>query len=222
MHSPPGLLLCLCLCDLALLLRLVCKLLFQRNLLLLRLSLHRVPRLLHTLLVLPVLVIGAEDEVEVTEAGGVVVDEGHVVEVVVVSAGPEGEPVLEGPGEVVAGVGVDGLEEAEGDPDVDGEDVEVLGDVAVEEGTADGARAEDEDLERVGVLCCETEGGGVLVVDLVDVLVERTEMEGLVGEVVKKSSKTKKRRTCAAISFKGGKGTCHVERPKNSASGWKR
>ncbi len=81
-------------------------------------------------------------------------------------------------------MGVDGLEEAEGDPDVDGEDVEVLGDVAVEEGTADGARAEDEDLERVGVLCCETEGGGVLVVDLVDVLVERTEMEGLVGEVV--------------------------------------
>jgi hypothetical protein len=57
----------------------------------------------------------------------------------VVRAGPEGQEVAKRPGEVVARVGVDGLEETEGDPDV-------------EEWAGDGSLGEDEDLERVGVL----------------------------------------------------------------------
>jgi hypothetical protein len=75
-----------------------------------------------------------------------------VVEVVVVRAGPEGQEVAKRPGEVVARVGVDGLEETEGDPDVDGEDVQVVAEEAVEEWAGDGSLGEDEDLERVGVL----------------------------------------------------------------------
>lgn len=51
------------------------------------------------------------------EGGGVATDEVHVVEVVVVSAAPEGYKVAERDGEVVAGVGVDSLEETEGDED---------------------------------------------------------------------------------------------------------
>jgi hypothetical protein len=52
------------------------------------------PCLGETLLVRAVLVVGAKDAVPPAEGGGVVVGEGHVVEVVVVGAGPEGEDVL--------------------------------------------------------------------------------------------------------------------------------
>ena len=122
------------------------------------------------------------------------------MEVVVLGAGPEGNPVLKRPGEVctvhieligregakerghtVTAVRIDGLEETERDPDVHRENVEVAGEVAEEERAADGAGAEDEDLERVGVLGCETEGRRVLVVDLVDVLVEGAPVKCLVG-----------------------------------------
>lgn len=47
-----------------------------------------------------VAVVGVERAVPPAEGGGEVVDEGHVVEVVVLGAGPEGEDVLQGPGEV--------------------------------------------------------------------------------------------------------------------------
>lgn len=47
-----------------------------------------------------VLVIGTEETIAPTERGGEVVDESHVVEIVVFSTRPEGKDVLEGPGEV--------------------------------------------------------------------------------------------------------------------------
>lgn len=47
---------------------------------------------------------------------------------------------------------VDGLEQTKGDPDVHGEDVEVAGEVAVEQGSGNRARAKDEDLGGVRVL----------------------------------------------------------------------
>ena len=75
---------------------------------------------------------------------------------------------------------VDGLEEAEGDPEVDGDDVEVPAEGAVDEGAADRRRAENHDLGGVRVLGGEAERRRVLVVDLVDVLVERAPVEGLV------------------------------------------
>src|SRR5579859_5639248 len=46
------------------------------------------------------------------ETGGKVIDKGLVVEIVVVGASPEGNEFVEGPREVVAAVGVDGLEES--------------------------------------------------------------------------------------------------------------
>lgn len=55
-------------------------------------------------------------------------------------------------------MGLDGLEEAHDDPDVDGNDVESglgkdgLGEDGHEERATDGPAAEDEDLKRVGVL----------------------------------------------------------------------
>ena len=75
---------------------------------------------------------------------------------------------------------VDGLEQTERDPDVDGEDVQVMSEAAVENGTEDCASTEDEDLCRVSILGGKTEGRGVLVVNLVDVLVQGTPVERLV------------------------------------------
>ena len=119
------------------------------------------------------------------ERGRVVVRERHVVEVVVVGAGPEGEDVLERPGEVVARVGVDGLEEAEGDPDVHGRDVEIAAGVDRPQDRAqERAERENERLERVGVFRRQAERRAVFVVEFVDVAVEGAVVESLVGEEV--------------------------------------
>lgn len=76
---------------------------------------------------------------------------------------------------------VDGLEETKDDPDVDGEDVQVLGKVAPEQRTADGSSAEDEHFSRVSVLGSEAKRRRVLVVQLMNVLVEQRCMQSLVG-----------------------------------------
>lgn len=123
-----------------------------------------------------------------------------MVVVVVVCAGPERQEVSERPGEVVARVGVDGLEESERDPDVHRQDVQVLSEEAVEERAGDGALGEDEDLERVGVLGGEADGGAegcesaralgthgaLTVVLLVDVLVQRAPVKRAVRPVVER------------------------------------
>jgi hypothetical protein len=76
-------------------------------------------------------------------------------------------------------VRVDSLEETEGDPDVDGKDVQVTQHVAVQERAADRAETEDEDLRWVRVLRREAERCTVLVVDLVDVLVHGSPVQSL-------------------------------------------
>lgn len=128
--------------------------------------------------------LGIEQPVPPDERGGVVADELLMVNVVVVGTGPDGEEVVQGPGELVAGVRVDGLENAQHDPHVHGQDVQVLGDGAPQDGRADRAQAEDHDFDGRGVLGREAEGRGVLVVDLVDVLVQRAPVHGAVGPVV--------------------------------------
>lgn len=140
-------------------------------------------------LVRVVLVIGTEAVIPPPEASGIAVDEGHVVEVVVVCASPEGDPVTETPWEIVSRVSVDGLEQAQGDPDIDCENVEIGSDHAVEEGSTDCAQTKNENFNRVSVFgglgsqlgakrgiqeTHETEGSRELVVKLVNVLVQRS------------------------------------------------
>lgn len=107
-----------------------------------------------------------------------------MVNIVVLGAGPEGEEVVQTPGELVTAVGIDGLEQAEHDPDVHGEDVQVTGDGAPENGRADSAKTKDHDFDGRGVLGGETEGCRILVVDFVDVLVEEAEVHSAVHPVV--------------------------------------
>lgn len=54
-------------------------------------------------------------------------------------SGPERQEVVEGPGELIAGMSVDGLEETEDDPAVHGQDVEIFGDGGPDNGRTDGA-----------------------------------------------------------------------------------
>ena len=138
-------------------------------------------RSLYTPHILMILVVGPHDVVAPTEGGREVVHKSHVVEIVVISTGPEGENVLERPREIVSTVSIDGLEETEDDPDVHGEDVEVAGAKDIENWTSDCPSTEDEDFCWMGVLSSKTEGGRVLVVNFVDVLVHGTPVKELVS-----------------------------------------
>lgn len=139
----------------------------------------------------------------------------------------------------VATMCIDRLEETERDPDVHGENVEVPTEGAVEEWTRDRASTKDHNLSGVRIFRSKAERGRVLVVNLVDVLVERAPVQCLVGypdrvstgaasaqtwNIPKKwnmSSKTKKNAIWEAITCHAGNGTCHVDMPNISAMGWK-
>ena len=75
-------------------------------------------------------------------------------------------------GLTVSGMGIDGLEETEGDPDVDGDYVQVWLDPAVKQWSENCPRSEDHDFERMCVLGGETERCGILVVELVNMFVK--------------------------------------------------
>jgi hypothetical protein len=125
--------------------------------------------------------LGVKNEVPPSEAASVVANELLVVNVVVLGASPEGQEVVQTPGELVTAVRIDGLEHAEKDPDVHSQDVEVLGDGAEYDGDTDSSESENHDFDGRRVLSSETKGRRVLVVDLVDVLVE--ERAGVHGAV---------------------------------------
>jgi hypothetical protein len=72
----------------------------------------------------------------------------------------------------VSGMGINGLEKAEGNPDVDGDYVQVLLDPAVEQWSENCPRSKDHDFERMCVLGGETKGCGILVVELVNMFVK--------------------------------------------------
>lgn len=125
-----------------------------------------------------------KDEIPPAERASIVSNEALVVDIVVLGAGPEGQEVVQRPGELVAGVCIDGLEETADDPEVHGEDVQVTGDGAPCDGSENGTGTEDHDFDGRGVLSGETEGGRVVVVDLVNRAVERTPVHGAVSPVV--------------------------------------
>lgn len=104
--------------------------------------------------------------------------------IVVVGTSPEWQEVVKAPWELVSAVRIDGLEEAQDDPDVHGQDVEVPGECAPEDRAADSSEPEDHDFDRGGVFSSHSEGSRVLVMDFVDAFVERRPVECAMGEVV--------------------------------------
>jgi len=82
-------------------------------------------------------------------------------------------------------VGINGLEESQHDPEVYSDYVEISSENTVEYGTSQSPETEDEYLCRVGVLGSQTERGGILVVNFVDIFVKDTSVESLVGYFLK-------------------------------------
>lgn len=111
--------------------------------------------------------VGAVQLVNPDEGAGVVAGMNAVMMVMKVCATVEWEPAVERPGEVVAGMTLNGLHAAEGEVGVKSE--EMRGD---EIGAGEGGGTEEDDLERVCVLCGDAERGGVVMMDRVDGLVE--------------------------------------------------
>jgi len=68
--------------------------------------------------------------------------------IVVLSASPERQKVVQAPWEIVSRVGIDSLEQAEDDPDVDCQDVQVLGEVAPKKRPPNGAKAKSHNFDR--------------------------------------------------------------------------
>jgi len=90
--------------------------------------------------------------------------------------------VLQRPGEVVPRVRVDGLKEPECDPDVHRDNVEVAPrEVAKTQRTTERAYGKNQGLGWMGVFSSEAERCGVFVVQFVDITVERTIVQCLMG-----------------------------------------
>jgi len=100
------------------------------------------------------------------------------------STGPERQEVVQAPREFVATVCIDGLKQTAGDPEVHGQDVKVLGAEGPDNWDYDCACAEDHGLNRRGVFSGKTKRSRVLMVDLVNVLVERTPVKEAVRPVM--------------------------------------
>lgn len=128
--------------------------------------------------------LGVEHVVPPAEARSIVADELLVVHVVVVGTGPDGEEVAQAPGEVVAAVGVDGLEKTEGDPDVHGEQVELAGEGKEDDGRSDDTNTKETSLDGRSILSGQAKGSRVGVVHLVDAPVERAVVKRAVEPVV--------------------------------------
>lgn len=119
-----------------------------------------------------------------------------------VGTGPEGEEVSKRPREVVARMSVDCLPKTKSDPNVDGEDVKVIPEYSVQEWSRDRSLREDQNFKRMGIfgglydikrrtqemkkmrVTHDTNRSRELVVELVNVLVQRTIVQSPVSPVM--------------------------------------
>lgn len=79
---------------------------------------------------------------------------------------------------------IDRLEQAQHDPRIHGQDVQIMSDRAPEDWTDNGAEPEQEDFNWTCVFCGKPKGSGVLMVNLVDHFVQSRCVQGAVGPVV--------------------------------------
>lgn len=107
-----------------------------------------------------------------------------MVQVVMVGAGPEWEEMMEAPRELVAAMRVDCLEQAQHNPDIHREDMQISSHSAPKNRAADSPKAQDHHLNRGGIFGSHAEGSRILVVDLVNGLVQGTPVEGTVRPVM--------------------------------------
>jgi len=136
--------------------------------------------------------LGVEEKVPPSERARVVANELFVMSIVVLSACPERKEMVQRPWEFVARVRVDGLEQAQNDPDIHGQNVKILGNAAEDDRSTDSAETQKHDLDGRGVFSSETEWCRVLMVNLVNSLVQRSPVQRAVRPVVPGILKDKK------------------------------
>lgn len=107
-----------------------------------------------------------------------------MVHVVVIGTGPEGQDVAQAPGEVVAAVGIDGLEETKDDPDIHGDEMKVTGDGEQNNRRTNDTHAEEHSLNRRSVLGGQTKWSRIGVVHLVNSLIKRSVVQSSMEPVV--------------------------------------
>lgn len=128
--------------------------------------------------------LGVQNVIPDSEGGGVVADEMVVVFIVVVCSCPEEQKVMQGDWELVPRMGVDGLEQSQGDPDGNGEQMQVLCEVAPHDRNTNSTEPQEHHLNRVCVFCSQAKWSSVSVMLLVDVFVEVTVVQASVEPVM--------------------------------------
>ena len=119
-----------------------------------------------------------------SEACAVAVGERLMMEIVVISATPERNELVKTPRKIVPRVRINSLEQSKGNPDVHGYKVQVVSNGNERKWTSNGTHSENKHFKGVGIFSGDTEWSRVLVVNFVDMFVERSIMQNSVGPVM--------------------------------------
>lgn len=102
----------------------------------------------------------------------------------VIGTSPNGQKVVQRHGELVSRVGINSLEQSEGNPQRNGEQMQITGEHHPSNGDTDSTHSQKSNLNRMSVLGSKSKGSSVSVVLLVNVLVEGTVVQTSVQPVV--------------------------------------
>lgn len=107
-----------------------------------------------------------------------------MMHIVMFSPRPERQEMVQGPRKLIAAVRINSLGQPAHNPEIHGQDVKVLREAGPENRNHDCTGTENHRFDRRRVFSGETKGCGVLVVDLVDILVERTPVHRAVHPIM--------------------------------------
>lgn len=107
-----------------------------------------------------------------------------MVDIVVVGTSPEWEEMVQAPGELVSRMRIDRLEETADDPQVHGDNMQVLGERAEDDRDTDGAEGKDHGFEWRSIFSSQAERRTVLMVEFVNHLVQARRVEGSVKPIM--------------------------------------
>ena len=101
-----------------------------------------------------------------------------------ISTSPERQEMVKTPRKFVATVGIDSLEQAQHNPNIHSEDMQVTGESTPEDWAADGPEAQNHHFNGGSIFGGQTKWCGILMVDFVNSLVEWTPMKSSVDKIV--------------------------------------
>jgi len=96
-----------------------------------------------------------------------------MVDIMMISACPEREEVVQAPWKFISRMCINSLEKTSDDPNIHGQNVQILGDCTPDDRNANGTEGQNHGLDRRRIFSSEAERCAVLVVEFVDFLVKR-------------------------------------------------